>query len=91
VGTQIDEGQNLMDSDPAQPLVRSRSLTAERMRLHRKRRREGSHFVRVELNRVDIDGLIRRRLLRPAQRHDPQALQVAVMSVIYRFLEAGER
>jgi uncharacterized protein (DUF736 family) len=76
-----------MDTEPAQPLVRSRSRTAERMRLHRKRRREGSHFVRVQLDPPDIDALIRLKLLRSAQRRDTNALQVAVRALLYRVLE----
>ena len=71
---------------PAQDGRRSAPSAAERMRAVRKRRRLGSFVVRIELNEPDIDGLIRRRLLQPAQRHNPKALQVAVMAVIYRFL-----
>ena len=50
-------------------------------------RREGSHFVRVQLDWPDIDGLIRLRLLRRAQRHDTKARQVAVRALLYRVLE----
>jgi hypothetical protein len=56
------------------------------MRLSRKRRREGTHYVRVQLATADIDDLVRLRVLREEQRHDPEALQVAVMSIIYRVL-----
>jgi hypothetical protein len=55
-----------------------------RMRAHRKRRREGSFFVRVQLDPPDIDGLVRRKLLRPGQRQDPEALQVAVQGLVYQ-------
>jgi hypothetical protein len=34
---------------------------AERMRASGKRRREGTHYVRVQLDRRDIEGLIRRK------------------------------
>jgi hypothetical protein len=59
------------------------------MRLSRKRRREGTHFVRVQLDSTDIDGFIRLRLLRRAQRQDTEALQVAVRALIYRVLEGA--
>jgi hypothetical protein len=54
---------------------------AERVRLSRKRRREGTHYVRVQLDRPDIDGLIRLRLLRQSERNSNAALQVAVRAV----------
>ena len=63
------------------------SRAAERMRLHRKRRREGTYSVRVQLDPPDIDGLIRLRLLRREQRQDAEALQTAVMGLIYRVLD----
>jgi hypothetical protein len=67
----------------------STSSAAKRMRLSRKRRREGTHFVRVQLDSTDIDGFIRLRLLRRAQRQDTEALQVAVRGLIYRVLEGA--
>jgi hypothetical protein len=45
-------------------------------------RQEGSFIVRVQL--ADIDGLVRRKLLRPAQRQDTEALQVAVQGSFIR-------
>jgi hypothetical protein len=57
------------------------------MRLHRKRRREGTYSVRVQLDPPEIDGLIRLRLLRREQRQDAEALQTAVMALIYRALD----
>ena len=57
------------------------------MRAHRKRRREGSFIVPVQLDQPDIDGLVRRKLLRPAQRQDTEALQVAVRGLIYQVLD----
>ena len=68
-----------MNTDPARIRVRSSSPgAAERMRLHRKRRREGTHSVRVQLDPPDIDGLIRLKLLRQSERNSNAALQVAV-------------
>jgi hypothetical protein len=40
------------------------------MRAHRKRRREGSFIVRVQLDQPDIDGFVRLKLLQPGQRQD---------------------
>jgi hypothetical protein len=57
------------------------------MRLHRKRRREGTYSVRVQLDPPDIDGLIRLRLLRREQRQDAEALQIAVRALIYKVLD----
>ena len=63
------------------------SRAAQRMRLHRKRRREGTYTVRVQLDPPDIDGLIRLRLLRREQRQDAEALQIAVRALIYKVLD----
>jgi hypothetical protein len=60
---------------------------AERMRLCRKRRREGMHYVRIPLHVTEIDDLIRMRLLKAEERHDAEALQTAVLSLVYRGLE----
>ena len=60
---------------------------AERMRLYRKRRRQGLRYVRVPLYPTEIDDLIRMRFLKEDQRQDPEAVQAAVMGVIYRALE----
>ena len=57
------------------------------MRRYRKRRREESWSVRVSLETWDIDALIRLKLLRKERRRDPEALQGAVMSLIYRVLD----
>jgi hypothetical protein len=36
------------------------------------------------LDETDIDALIRMRLLKPDQRQDPEALQTAVLGLLYR-------
>jgi hypothetical protein len=68
------------------PQMRAHSSTpaARRMRAYRRRRREGSFFVRVQLDPPDIEGLVRRNLLRPGQRKDAEALQVAVQGLVYQ-------
>ena len=76
-----------MSTDPAQMRAHSSTPAAQRMRAHRKRRREGSFIVRVQLDPSDIDGFVRLKLLRPGQRRDTEALQVAVRGLIYQVLE----
>ena len=65
----------------------SRSEAVERMRAYRRRRREGSFFVRVQLDQPDIEGLVRLKLLRPGERQDTEALQVAVRGLIYQVVD----
>ena len=52
--------------------MRMRALSsapgAVRMRLHRKRRREGTHYVRIPLESFEIEGLIRLKVLPKAHR-----------------------
>jgi hypothetical protein len=68
----------MMSTDSAQVKARSSSLAAERMRLLRKRRRDGMRYVRIPLHVSEIDTLIRLGLLQKEQREDAQALQGAV-------------
>jgi hypothetical protein len=63
------------------------STAAERMRLYRKRRRNGMHCVRIPLHVTDIDDFIRMRLLKEEERHDAEALQTAVLDLVYPGLE----
>jgi hypothetical protein len=65
------------------PPSRSSSPAAERMRLYRKRRRDGIQYVRIPLHVADIDDLIRMGLLKEEERHDAEALQTAVLSLVY--------
>ena len=76
-----------MSTDPTQTRAHSPLTPAERMRAHRKRRREGSFIVPVQLDQPEIDGLVRRKLLRPGQRRDTEALQVAVQGLVYQVLD----
>jgi len=69
------------------PPSRSSSPAAERMRLYRKRRRQGMRYVPVPLDVADIDGLIRIRLLKEDQRQDIDALRAAVLTLVYRATE----
>lgn len=63
------------------------ATAAERMRLYRKRRRQGLRYVRIPLHVTEVDSLIRMGLLEKEQRHDPERLQTAVLGLIYRVLE----
>jgi hypothetical protein len=60
---------------------------AERMRLHRKRRRRGTRCVRLQLNVSVIDYFVRKELLKNRERDDPQALRDAVLVLISRCVE----
>ena len=64
-----------------------RLTPAERMRLYRKRQRQGLQYVRILLHVTDIDGLIRMGLLKGDQRTDAVALQAAVLGLVYRAME----
>ena len=67
------------DSDAAtvpatsQP-VATRSAAAERMRMHRERRRQGLRCLMIELRETELDALIRLGLLKPELREDPEAV-----------------
>lgn len=55
-----------------------RVAAAERMRLHRERRRNGLHCVIVEVRESEVSALIRKGLLAPEMRHDPHAVRRAL-------------
>jgi len=48
----------------------TRSAAAERMRLHRERRRLGLRCLMIELRETEIDALVRRGLLKWETRND---------------------
>ena len=66
------------------PTSRSSSPAAQRMRRYRKQRRQGLRSVRILLDETDIDALIRMRHLKEEQRQDVEALQTAVLGLLYR-------
>jgi hypothetical protein len=69
---------------PVPPVVRmARSAAAERMRLHRERRRNGMRCLTIELHETEIDALIRKGLLKSETRNDPSA----VSDALYAFLD----
>jgi hypothetical protein len=70
--------------NPAAPRT---SPAAARMHRYRKRRRDQLQYVRVSLHVTDIDGLIRIGLLKEEQRHDPDWLQTALLSLVYKAID----
>jgi hypothetical protein len=69
------------------PPSHSSSPAAQRMRRYREHRRQGLRSVRILLDQTDIDALIRMKLLKKDQRQDVEALQTAVLSLVYRVQE----
>ena len=59
------------------------SSAAERVRLYRERRRRGLSCVKVQLRRTEVDALIARGLLEPADRQDRGVLAAA----LHRYLD----
>jgi hypothetical protein len=51
---------------------------AERMRVHRTRRRNGLHCVRILLHETEIDSLIEKGFLKKERRHHSDAVQDAI-------------
>src|SRR5216684_3070626 len=56
-----------------------------------KRRREGMRYVRIPLHVTEIDELVRLGFLRGEQCQDLEALQAAVLGIIYGVLAQGAR
>ena len=75
-----------MRTEPGQVRARSSSPEAERMRLYRKRRREAMRYVRIPLHVTEVDALVRLGFLRGELCQDLEALQAAVMGIIYGVL-----
>jgi hypothetical protein len=73
-----------MSTDSISPRSRSSSPAAQRMRRYR---RLGLRYVRIPLHVTDIDSLIRMRLLKEDERQDVEALQTAVLGLLYRAQE----
>ena len=67
----------------------SRSPAAERMRLHRERRRNGLRCLMIELRETEIDVLIAKGLLNSETRHDPGAVSEALYAHLDQTLDTG--
>ena len=61
----------------------ARTAAAERMRRHRRRRRDGLRCLVIELRETEIDALIRNGLLAAENRQDYDSVQ----SALYAFLD----
>jgi hypothetical protein len=62
------------------------SPAAERMRLHRERRRNGMRSLWVELHVTEIDALVRIGLLQAETCNDPNAIREALYGYLERTL-----
>ena len=58
--------------------VSARTPAAERMRLHRERRRRGLRCLMIELRETEVDALIRGGLLEQETRNDRNAVLKAL-------------
>jgi hypothetical protein len=65
------------------PSVAQRSKAAERMRVLRKRRREGIRCITLDLRETEVDRLVYLGHLRQADREDKNQVLLA----LYRFLD----
>jgi hypothetical protein len=62
-----------------------RSSAAERMRVHRERKKSGMRCLMIELRETEIDALIRKGFLKADARSDTSALTDA----IYAYFDHG--
>jgi hypothetical protein len=62
---------------PLTEITTIREATAERVRLHRERRRRGLHCLMIEIRDREIDALVRHGLLDGEKRDDTAAIRVA--------------
>ena len=69
------------------PPTPSSSPGAQRMRRYRKQQRQGLRYIPIPLHVSEIDALIRMRLLKDEQRQDVDALQTAILTLVYRAIE----
>jgi hypothetical protein len=86
----VSEGKpivNEADTPPAASMV-APSPAAERMRLHRERRRRRLRCLMVELRETEIDSLARQGLLKPEMRNDARAVRQALYVHLERTLGA---
>jgi len=63
---------------------------AERMRLHRVRRRNGLRNIQVLLHDTEIDSLVTKGFLKQGRRHDQKAIQDALGGFICHSLGQSE-
>jgi hypothetical protein len=75
------------DAGGPTPLPLARSAAAERMRVHRERRRSGLRCFTLQIRAREIDVLVQRGLLSPDARNDPYEVKMA----LYRHLDRTSR
>jgi len=68
------------------PAERPCSAAAERMRLHRERRREGLRCVTIEVRESEINMLVHMKLLKSEMRNDANAIIEALYTYLDRTL-----
>jgi hypothetical protein len=61
----------------------SRSSAAERMKLHRERKKKGMRCLMIELRETEIDSLIRKGFLKADARNDAEA----ILDGLYAYLD----
>jgi hypothetical protein len=74
-----------MNVQSAETRPRARS-SAERMRRHRNRRKNGLRLVEIMLRVTEIEALVRKGYLPPEERENIWALQTAVHDLLYKTL-----
>ena len=77
------ETSGVMEATQTTEEASSRSPAANRMQLHRLRRRSGLRCLTVELRVTEIDALIRKGLLTEVTRND----QGAILAALYAHLD----
>jgi len=82
-----DPVSHAMNTETVGVPIHSPSSAAERMRLHRERRRRGMSTLRTSLHVTQIDGLIRKGLLKQEERGHQNALQRAIDALIGTVLD----
>ena len=76
----MTQNADLIVTPPTEP---ARSAAAERMRLHRERRRNGMRCLTIELRETEIDTLIRNGFLNREMRNN----QFAIRDALHSFLD----
>ena len=66
--------------------VSERWIAAQRMRLHRSRRRAGMRCLTIALHVTEVEALVRKGLLSPERQHDDEAIRAALRVLIGRAL-----
>jgi hypothetical protein len=76
-----------MSTDALNASIEPSSRVARRMRLYRKRRRQGLRSIRILLRVTEIDEMIRLGLLEEEHRDSPDALQAVVLNLFRQALD----